>query len=304
MIKLKKLALSVFTIAFALLLFNACEKDAVDNLNDENAEWNSETDGKSYMQLKNAQSDEYLEFECFTVKYPVDITLEDNTVTVYSEVEEFELIENWFNENPYSEDYPEYVFPITIVLVDGTEQVINNDDELYDLYEDCFEGGDIDWDDEEMEDFDCFDFVYPLVMVFPDGSTTQVTNDEEMYTLMEDWFDANQENEEYPTFMFPIEITFDETVETVENEEEFDELFWGDDYEDSFTFVYPLSVINSNGSTIKINNEDELFEYIDNNESLEDIEDITFVFPIQIDFGDGEIETINSQEEFDELFEF
>ncbi|MCG8701853.1 MAG: hypothetical protein MI922_27615, partial [Bacteroidales bacterium] len=239
--------------------------------------------------------------ECFEFVYPVVVVFPGGaTVETHNDDEMYEKMESWFDENEDSDEYPTYQFPLQVTLADGTTQTVENDDELELLLDDCL--GD-DWDEDmDMDDMEEMEIAYPITAILPDGSTQQVNNDDELIDLY-DLVDENFEDADL-TFEFPIEIKFEdgETI-TIENQEEWDELFMDDmDMEDFFEFVYPLTIKTVEATDLIINNEDELYGYIDNTAGIEDIEDVYFVFPITLDFGDGETETINSQEEFDALF--
>ena len=80
-----------------------------------------------------------------------------------------------------------------------------------------------------------------------------------------------------------------------------------DDYGDDcvedfecFEFVFPLNMIQTNGTQITITNEDALFTFF---EDQEDDYEPNFVFPIDLDFGEGEILTVNAIDELEEAFD-
>ncbi len=77
--------------------------------------------------------------DCFTVNYPVTVVLPDGTTSDANSDEELEtIIEDWFTQNPQSNDFPTFEYPISVTLDDGTVQDVNTDDELDVLFEDCF----------------------------------------------------------------------------------------------------------------------------------------------------------------------
>ncbi|MCG8702446.1 MAG: hypothetical protein MI922_30625, partial [Bacteroidales bacterium] len=164
--------MSVLILALTLFVFNSCEKNLDDLKMDDINGFNENAQNYLKQKTDKAESGETIEYSCFTVKYPVDISFPGgNKIIVNNEEEEAKQLDSWFEANMESEEFPEYVFPVTITLEDGTEQVINSDDDLYELYDACFEGGDIDWDDEDLDSMECFEFVYPVVVVFPGGAT-------------------------------------------------------------------------------------------------------------------------------------
>ena len=119
--------------------------------------------------------------------------------------------------NPSSEEDPTLEFPIEVTDEEGNVISVANEDELDELFDECY--GD---EDDEYEF--CFDLVFPITVELPDG-TSQVANDyEELDEIIFTWFENNPSSEEFPTFTFPIEVDFgDGDVVTVNNEEELEE---------------------------------------------------------------------------------
>jgi len=51
------------------------------------------------------------------------------------------IYEDWFEQNPNSEECPEFIYPIEITLDDGTIETINSEEELDEVFEDCYGDG-------------------------------------------------------------------------------------------------------------------------------------------------------------------
>lgn len=84
---------------------------------------------------------DWIEPDCFTIDFPVDVDFPDGTTqTINSQSELDTAIGTWINNNPNSEDWPLFSFPITVTLEDGTSQAVGSDEELCDLYVTCWEG--------------------------------------------------------------------------------------------------------------------------------------------------------------------
>ena len=110
------------------------------------------------------------------------------------------------------------VFPIDVVLEDGTTQTVQSEEELEELFEEC--------EDYDGDFEDCFTINYPVTLIFPDASEVSVDSDDALETAIEDYYIANPDEEECPTFAYPIEVTLEDgTVQTINNEEELIELF-------------------------------------------------------------------------------
>lgn len=233
-------------------------------------------------------------------------------------------------------------YPITVLLPDGTDQMVNSDTELFDAIDAWYDNNpDSDEDptlvfpidvtledgstlnilDEEQleglydecfgeyDEEDCFSLVYPVTIVYPDGSTATANSEEELEMLFDDWETNNPNSDEEPTFSFPLDVTFlDGTIETLSDEGQLETLledcYYEDDFDICFELVYPVSVLFPDGSTQEVNSDEELDDLIfDWFENGDDsLGYPTFVFPVDVDI-DGTIETVNSEEELEELME-
>jgi len=78
---------------------------------------------------------------------------------------------------------------------------------------------------------------------------------------------------------------------------------YGDDCMDEFDcfeFVFPLIVIQTNGTQVAITDSDTLFDFFENQEDTYVPE---FVYPITLDFGDGEQELMYDEQDLEEAFD-
>ncbi|MFD2567912.1 hypothetical protein [Pseudotenacibaculum haliotis] len=157
---------------------------------------------------------DFEEFDCFTFQYPISATsAAGGDVTITSDQE----LEAYFDALGDDEE-PQFSFPITIVLDDGTEKQINSLEELEDEFYACY--------DDEFEIEDCFTFNYPLTLVKENGDTVTVNSDDEF----ESFIDGLGNDEEF-NFQYPFSVTLQNgQTQEVNNEDEFFQLF--DDCED------------------------------------------------------------------------
>lgn len=119
---------------------------------------------------------------CFTVQLPATVFVNGLEILVDSE-DDFETIEEIFDDFDGDISTLEFQYPITIILADFTEIVINNEEELIAQAANC------NGDNEEDDDIECIDFQYPLsYSVFNTNNelieTVTVNNDEEHYTFL------------------------------------------------------------------------------------------------------------------------
>ena len=144
---------------------------------------------------------------CFSVKLPVTVIIEDITITLTSEAD-YETLAA-LKEEEHEEELT-FVFPITILLADYTEVKINDISELETYRGNC------NGEDEYDEDIECLDFNYPIKAITytalaDETNIITIENDQQMYYFIEDL-----ENFDTVTIDFPIYVTlFDGTEETV-----------------------------------------------------------------------------------------
>jgi hypothetical protein len=244
--------------------------------------------------VEDAFDECYDEFDdCFTLNFPITLTDESgNSVTVNDE----EALSDFWDANATATFEPTFVYPITVTLTeDGSTLTINNDEEFDDLFEECY-----DFEDYDIDEFDCFSLQYPVEASSTAGGTTTINSNEEM----EAYFESLGEDEE-SQFTFPITILYEdgtqEQVNSLEElEEAFDECY--DEYyeeEDCFEFSYPLTLIKEDNTTVTVNSDEEFETFLDN---LGDEEGFGFQYPFNI-IQDGETLSINSEGQFFLLFD-
>ncbi|MEM6376968.1 MAG: hypothetical protein AAF705_02070 [Bacteroidota bacterium] len=295
---------SLFVFVLAVGVFSACQKDDIftldPNQNDSNTNFfslagNAGTGG----------GQDTANIECFDFIYPVTIILPGGSTENINSLDELEdRIDQWFDENPYSEEDPTFQFPVTVTLEDNTQQAIQDEDALCELYEQC------DFDEE-----DCFEIVYPVDVRFPDGQTQTFNSEDELEDALDAWeASADPNSEEEPDFVYPIVVSFEDgTTESLNSFEEFEELedeCYGDyddddyDYEDCYELVFPLSVQLPGGDVQVANDEDALYDILDAWEASADPnteEYPDFVYPIEVKLEDESIITIANTQEFEDL---
>jgi len=206
--------------------------------------------------------------------FPAEIELPDGTtVTVNSEEELFDLIDEWYEEN--GEDY-----------------------------------GD-DWEDEDYFE-DCFTLIFPISIQFPDGTIIIYDSEEAIWDGIEAWFDANPESEEDPTPIYPFDVLLaDSTVFTVNSEMDEDAIWeecFGDidiDFDLCFDINFPVTLIYPDGSTVAVNSYEEAENTVDDfyEANPDSEEDILVQFPITITLADGSVQTIDSEDALEEALE-
>jgi len=206
---------------FALLVFTSCQDEIIEETQINEQELivaNSELanllqstaarDGSVDNILDNAN--------CLSINLPVTVIVNDITITINT-LEDLELIEDIFDEFENDSDVLELLFPITIILNDHEEIVINNQDELDAFIEQC-----TDYSDDDIE---CIDFHYPISFSiyntqFQIIETVFIENDRELHHFLERIENSNS-GALLVSLNFPITMVYanGETIEVHNNQE-------------------------------------------------------------------------------------
>jgi len=183
-----KTIFKVFTLTFfALLFFTSCQNEILEETPITNEEEliapNSTLSNLLFSTAaRDGSVDNIIDnANCLSINLPVTVIVNGVTITINT-LEDLELIEHIFSEFENDEDVLELLFPITIVLNDHEEIVINNQDELEAFIEDC--------EDETDDDIECIDFQYPISFSiyntdFQVIETVIVENDMQLHEFLE-----------------------------------------------------------------------------------------------------------------------
>ena len=222
---------------FALLLFTSCQDEVIDITPPAESEAlvanSTLTSFISSTSAKDGSADNIIDkASCLSVELPVTVVVNGLEIIIDSK-EDYKVIEAIFNKFENDTDILEIVFPITIVLADHSEIVLNNREELENLINECRN------ENEPDDDIECIDFQYPLsfsvydtsfqvidvitiendrelhrfikrvkhgdvfaslnfpvTMIYADGSTTIVNNNEELETTINEAKDACDEDDD------------------------------------------------------------------------------------------------------------
>ncbi len=146
---------------------------------------------------------------CFNIQFPVTVIVNGNEVIVNSE-DDLDEIEDIFDEFDDDDDIIVINFPITIILADFTEVLINSLNELESFADDC------NGENESDDDIECIDFQYPITASIFNASselldTITITNDHDLFDFIGDLDEFD-----IVTINFPITvILFDGSQMTI-----------------------------------------------------------------------------------------
>jgi len=198
-----------------LVSFSCREELIIDQTGPENQGFTNTSSVADLMQrtsLNDGSNDNIIDgANSFSIQMPYTVTVNGQEVIINTE-DDLETVEDIFDEFDDDEDTIQITFPITILLTDFTEVIINNQSEL-----DVYIANSTD-EDEIDDDIECIDFVYPISVSIFDSVTEQISNliinsDNEMYNVLE-----NLDSDDLVSIEFPITlILFDGTEVSISN---------------------------------------------------------------------------------------
>lgn len=148
---------------------------------------------------------------CFTVVLPVTVFIDGLEIIIDSE-EDFQTIEDLFDEDDTDIDEVDFQYPITIILTDFTEVVINSDQELATYADQCLD------DNVDDEDIECIDFQYPITFsVFDQNNelidTVTINSDVELFLFID-----GLDEDDIVNINFPITLILSDNTTLVVND--------------------------------------------------------------------------------------
>lgn len=162
-------------------------------------------------------------------------------------------------------------FPFT-VIVNGVEIVVESQDD-YDLIEDIFDA--LDDDDDELI------IVFPIVIILNDYSQITINNYAELYSYSNTCSGENENDDDIECidFQYPISASiFNSNNEllqtfTIDNDNELYNFIEDIDDNDLVTINFPITLILFDGTTLVVNNLNELENAIDTYDEICDEDD-------------------------------
>ena len=128
-----------------------------------------------------------------------------------------------------------------------------------------------DWrsaDEHDKDGHKCFELVYPVTYIMPDGSTVTGADRDEVRANIKAWYDAHPDVTEKPELQYPVDVILLRTDEqiTIADADEMHRLKRqchrpdrpGDHWQKCFEFVYPVTYIMPDGSTVTGADQDEV----------------------------------------------
>ncbi len=178
--------------------------------------------------LNDGDIDDFIDGgDCFSIAFPFTVMINGTEIVIENE-DDYEDIIDFLDEIGGSIDDIEIVFPITIILSDYTEIIVNNQEELNNYIANC--------EEEIDDDIDCVDFVYPITF-FVYNSDTEITttvvvnSDIELFLFL-----SNLGSHDFITIQYPISVILNNgTVVEINNNEELENIINECDDDDNDT---------------------------------------------------------------------
>lgn len=149
--------------------------------------------------LKDGSFDNILDnASSVSVQLPVTVFANSNELTINTP-DDFRLIENIYNEEPYVKDSIQLIFPIVLVNADYSEQIVDNQEQLDLIVAESVEGGD-------DPDIECYSYEYPIKLSLYDklnqlAYTRTANSNQELHELF-----SRLEEQDIVQFSYPINI--------------------------------------------------------------------------------------------------
>ena len=220
-----KLALLISLIS--LISLTSCQNDSSQSSNKITANSTLKT-LLSRVTQKRTSSDNVIDStSCFTIKLPVTVMVNNQEVIITTPAD-YQAVANVFDDDDSDDDHINFVFPITVIYADFTELEVTSSQQLHSLKEACHED-DVDNDDDDSNDDDdnainCISLTYPFIISTTDnGTPTDVT--------------INNDQDLYVL------------LETVQGG-------------NTVTINDPISIVDANGQTIVVENNNQLEDNI------------------------------------------
>ncbi len=188
----------------ALLLLMSCQEEFEDinsSANEETMEAGSQTANLMVsMAIMDGSYDNIVDgSSCFAVQFPYTVQVNGIEIIIdeVGDLQEIEAIFDWYGDD---DDRIEIEYPITVTSENFEDILINSEDELEDLLDECEDG------EGDEDDIECIDIVYPVTMYTFDLSnevteTFEINSDRELHQ-----FFKNLNSQILVSVDFPVEL--------------------------------------------------------------------------------------------------
>lgn len=219
---MKKLVLLFMSVLLLGLAITSCqkeEKELIDETNNETITANSQL---TLLMLRTSENfgliDDLIDGNsCATIVYPVTVIANGQQVVLESEAD-LQIVQAIFDQFPNDIDTLEIIFPITLILNDFTQVVVNSQEALEALIASCENSG-------GNDAIGCLDFEYPITFFVYDSNqqqtgTVTVNNDVELFIFLQ-----SLDGDDFISLQYPINVILEDgTVVAVNSNAELQQL--------------------------------------------------------------------------------
>ncbi len=145
---------------------------------------------------------------CISLQLPVNVLVNGTEVMVNTE-DDFDLIEDIFEQNDDDTDSLVIVFPVTIIFPDFSDELVFNANELEEFVADCSGENQVDGD------IECIDLVYPVSISIFNSNTEEINtvtlpNDRALFNFV-----SALQNTDVVNIKFPISLVRTDGMELI-----------------------------------------------------------------------------------------
>ena len=207
-----KIKLFTPIIILGILFLSGCQKEIDETIDTPTAEvFTPESVVADLVQrtsLRDGSSDNIVDgLSCTSLVLPITAHVNGLEITIDSE-EDFITVEHILDKFDDDDDLIELFFPVTVIMADHSELVLQSEKDLEDLIDQCTEDG-------SDDDIECVDFKFPLnISVFDSenqlSDVITITDDKKLHDFIHD-LDEN----DFAGFDFPITVVLYDGAEMI-----------------------------------------------------------------------------------------
>jgi len=181
---MKKIIL-LFLTMFSLTFFSCQEEEQTITQNPENSFVKTSPIASLIARVtQNETSEDNVldDNSCFSIKLPVTVYINNQSVTVSNE-DDYDEVQDIKDEYSNDNDIVYFNFPITIIYANFQQVFVSSQSQLNTIIAQC-------GDDSDFHEIECIDFNYPITINNYDtnnqiGSTVSVNNDTQLYNFVQ-----------------------------------------------------------------------------------------------------------------------
>jgi hypothetical protein len=207
--------LNILMAAMGLILLNGCQQEVTEiiqpSIEDVLIPGSNVTNLISRTTKNDGSYDNIIDkTSCTEIILPVTVQINGIVLTLVTR-EDFKTVEDILDDLDDDDDDRVIIkFPIKVILSDHREIMLNDEDDLEDIIEQCLGGG---FDD----DIECVDFKYPLTISLYDSKNQlsdviTINDDRTLYKFVDKLDDGD-----YASFNFPVTLLLSDGSELVVN---------------------------------------------------------------------------------------